>query len=146
MAFVRQDTSDTTFVAWGKPKGENSYVIKEKEPFVAVVSDIQENDTYKRIYKLRCKDIPDELMALGNTSLNRGMGYGLIKDGNNEIKNWELPDSDPRKTYVVQAGDTVELTFKGMVSTKAGRKAYAIDVAVDSESESYKKYLKARKK
>lgn len=146
MAFVRQNTTDATFVSWGEAKGENSFVVKKDKPFVAVVTDIRENDTYKRIYTLRCKDIPDELTALGTTILNREMGYGITKDGDNEIKNWELKDSDPKKKYVARAGDEIQITFKGMIKTNAGRDAYAIEVAFNDDSESYKKFLAARKK
>jgi len=138
MAFVRQSTNNATFVAWGEPKGDNSHVVKEKESLEAIVTDIRENDTYKRIFELKSKDTPKTLTALGNTALVRLMGY--------TPENLELKDSDPDKVYVVQVGDKVLITYKGKAKTKAGRQAYTFDVQVDDTSESYKKYLKAKKK
>lgn len=138
MAFVRQTTSNATFVSWGEPKGENSYVVKEKESLEAVVTDIRENDTYKWIFELKSKATPKTLTALGNTALVRLMGYGE--------ENLELKDSDPDKVYTVQVGDVVLLTYRGKATTKAGRKAYTFDVQVDDGSDSYKKYIKARPK
>lgn len=138
MAFVRQTTTNATFVAWGEPKGDNSYVVKEKETLEAIVTDIRPNDTYKQIFELKSKATPKTLTALGNTALVRLTGY--------EPENLELKDSDPDKVYVIQIGDRLLITYKGKVKTKAGREAYTFDVQVDDESESYKKYIKARKK
>jgi len=146
MAFVRQSTTNATFVAWGEPKGDNSYVVKENESLEAIVTDIRPNDTYKQIFELKSKATPKTLTALGNTALRRLMGYGTVKKGNMEVANDSLPDSDPDKTYVVQIGDKVLITYKGKAKTKAGRQAYTFDVQVDDTSDSYKKYIKAKKK
>lgn len=146
MTFVRQNTTNATFVAWGEPKGENSYVVKEKESLEAVVTDIRPHETYKQIFELKSKATPKTLTMLGNTALRRLMGYGLVKKGTVEVANDSLSDSDPDKTYVVQIGDTVLIKYKGMAKTKAGRDAYTFDVQVDDQSDSYKKYLKARPK
>lgn len=146
MTFVRQTTSNATFVAWGEPKGENSYVVKEKESLEAVVTDIRPNDTYTQIFELKSKATPKTLTALGNTALLRLMGYGTIKKGTIEVANDSLKDSDPDKVYVVQVGDVVLITYKGKAKTKAGREAYTFDVQVDDGSDSYKKYAKARPK
>lgn len=146
MAFVRQSTNNATFVAWGEPKGDNSYVVKEKESLEAVVTDVRPNDTYKQIFELKSKATPKTLTALGNTALCRLMGYGTVKKGTVEVANDSLNDSDPDKIYVVQIGDKLLITYKGKVKTKAGRLAYTFDVQVDDTSESYKKYAKAHAK
>jgi len=138
IVFVRQSTTTATFVAWGEPKGENSHVVKEKESLEAVVTDVRENDKYKWIFELKSKVTPKTLTALGNTALVRLMGY--------EPENLELKDSDPDKVYTVRVGDIVLITYKGKATTKAGMKAFTFDVQVDDQSDSYKKYLKARPK
>ena len=145
MAFVRQSTNNATFVAWGEPKGDNSYVVKEKETLEAIVTDIRPNDTYKQIFELKSKATAKTLTALGNTALCRLMGYGIVKKGTLEVKNVDLKDDDPDKTYIVQIGDKLLITYKGKVKTRAGRLAYTFDVQVDDTSDSYKKYLKAKK-
>lgn len=144
MAFVRQSTSNATFVAWGEPKGDSSYVVKEKQSLEAVVTDIRDNETYKWIFELKSKATPKTLTALGNTALVRLFGYGMVKKATGDVKNTSLKDSDPDKTYVVQIGDNVLIKYKGKVKTRAGRQAYTFDVQVDDSSESYKKFLKAR--
>lgn len=138
MAFVRQSTNNATFIAWGKPKGESSYVIKEKESIEAIVTDVRENNTYKWIFELKSKVTPKTLTMLGNTAMCRLLGYSP--------DNLELPDGDPGKLYSVQIGDKLLITYKGMVKTKAGRSAYTFDVQVDDTSESYKKYIKTKVK
>ena len=146
MAFIRQNTTNATFLAWGEPKGDNSYVVKEKESLEAIVTDIRDNETYKWIFELKSKATPKTLTALGNTALCRLMGYGIVKKGTVEVANDSLNDSDPDKIYVVQIGDTVLITYNGKAKTKAGREAYTFYVDVENESDSYKKYLKARPK
>lgn len=138
MAFIRQNTNNATFIAWGEPKGESSYVVKEKVPFEAIVTDVRENPTYKWIFELKSKITPKVLTMLGNTAMCRLLGYSP--------DNLELPEGDPGKLYSVQIGDKVLITYKGKVKTKAGRQAYTFDVQVDDTSESYKKYIKIRKK
>lgn len=138
MAFVRQSQTNATFVAWGEPKGDSSFLIKEKESLEAIVTDIRENDTYKYIFEVKSKATPKTLTILGNTAFVRLMGY--------TPENLELKNSDPDKVYVVQLGDRILVTYKGKAKTKAGRQAYTFDVQVDDTSESYKKYLKAKNK
>ncbi|GAG30962.1 unnamed protein product [marine sediment metagenome] len=138
MAFVRQNTSNATFMAWGVPKGENSYTVKEKETIEVIVTDIRENDTYKQIFELKSKATPKTLTMLGNTALLRLTGYSA--------DNVAKADIDPTKIYTVQVGDKLQITYKGKVKTKKGQLAYTFDVAVDDTSESYQKFLKARKK
>lgn len=146
MVFVRQSTTNATFVAWGEPKGDNSYVVKEKESLEAIVTDIRDNQTYKWIFELKSKATPKTLTTLGNTALCRLLGYGMVKKGTKEVPNIELKDNDPDKVYVVQIGDKVLITYKGKVKTKAGRQAYTFDVQVDDESDTYKKYAKLHAK
>lgn len=146
MAYRTQNTTNATFVSWGEPKGENSYVIKEKESIEAIVTDVRDHHTYKWIFELKSKDTPKTLTMLGTTALCRLLGYGMVKKGTQEVPNIELKDSDPDKTYTVQIGDKVLVAYKGKVKVKNGKLAYTFDVQVDDESESYKKYAKARPK
>ena len=145
MVFVRQSTNNATFVTWGEPKGDSSYVIKEKESLEAIVTDIRDNNTYKWIFELKSKATPKTLTALGNTALCSLFGYGMIKKGTDKVPNINLKDSDPDKVYVIQIGDKVLITYKGKVKARNGKMAYTFDVQVDDTSESYKKYLKAKK-
>jgi len=146
MAYQRQSTTNATFVAWGEPKGDNSYVVEEKKSLEAIVTDVRDNPTYKWIFELKSKATPKTLTMLGTTALCRLMGYGMVKKGTQEVPNVELKDSDPDKTYSVQIGDKVLVTYNGKVKVKNGKLAYTFDVQVDDESESYKKYIKARPK
>ena len=67
------------------------------------------------------------------------------KRGTNEVDNVTLKDDDPDKIYVVQVGDKLLIKYRGKVKTKAGRHAFTFDVMVDDTSESYQKFLKAKK-
>jgi len=146
MVYQNQHTTNATFLSWGEPKGDNSYVVKEKQSLEAIVTDVRDNNTYKWIFELKSKATPKTLIVLGTTALCRLLGCGIVKKGQNEVPNVELKDSDEDKTYSVQVGDKILVTYKGKVKAKNGKMAYTFDVQVDDESESYKKYVKARPK
>jgi hypothetical protein len=144
MGYVRQTTMNSTFVSWGKPKGDHSLVVEKDKLLEGVISDIRQNDTYKYIFELKTKQRPEPVLVLGTTALLRLFGYGMFKDGESEIENIKLKDTDPNKVYVIQKGDKVLIIFKGMVKTKSGKDAYTFDVEVDDGSESYKNWMKVR--
>lgn len=146
MAYQRQSTTNATFIAWGEPKGDNSYVIEENKEIEAIITDIRDNNTYKWIFELKSKATPKTLTMLGTTALCRLLGYGIVKKGVNEVPNYDLKDTDGDKVYSVQVGDKVLIKYKGKVKVKNGKMAYTFDVQVDDESEAYKKYVKARPK
>jgi hypothetical protein len=136
MGYVRQTTMNSTFVSWGKPKGDHSLVVEKDKSLEGVISDIRQNDTYKYIFELKTKQRPEPVLVLGTTALLRLFGYDEL--------NLEKSDKDAGKIYAVQKGDKVLITFKGMVKTKSGKDAYTFDVEVDDGSESYKNWMKFR--
>lgn len=127
MAYKKQTTTNSMFITWGEPKGDNSFVVKEDEAVEGVIQEVNENETFKYVYRLATKKYPEPLVLLGTTVLNKLLGHA--------------PDNgETHSIYPVQAGDKVRITYKGKVKVKNGKQAYTFDIEVDDESESYKEW------
>ena len=123
MTFQAQEANGR-FIAWGKKKAkDNSYIVEENKPFTAKVLDIRESDKYGYIFELKTKDCDDVLIAPGNTNLRRLMGYEVDENG-------ELKEKQSVKKSV-EVGDTIRITFLGMVKGKRGKEAYTYKLEVD---------------
>jgi hypothetical protein len=127
MTFQEQEVTGK-FIAWGNDNAkENSYVVEENKPFTALVQDIKPSGKYGFIFEFKSKDCDEPLIATGNTSLKRGMGYETEKDKNGD----EVLKAKQSVAQAVVIGDTVRITFLGMTPTQKGNPMYNFRIEVD---------------
>jgi len=115
--------TNVKFVDWGELKknhdADKTVVVKENEFIQGVVQNIKTHDVFGYTYKLSVKDIEEDVMIMGNRSLNKQfMGEGL--------EGKELEMFTP-----VEVGDEVKITYHGMYKTESGGKGYSLEVEVN---------------
>lgn len=127
MTFQEQET-EGKFIAWGEDNAkENSYVVKEKEPIVGLITDIKESGKYGYIFEMKIKECDDPLIMTGNTSLKRGFGYETEEDDQgNQVRKEKQQVKNP-----IVIGDKVRITFLGMSPTNRGKEMYNFKIEVD---------------
>lgn len=128
MAFVNQ-TGDGKFVAWGKEKGENSFVVKKGKSITGKVLKIKSSDKYGKILELKTKEESEPLIIVGTTILVRELGYTKIDSKKNTYENNIKEREDA--SFTVNENDVIRITFNGMLKTKTGNDAYDLTIEKD---------------
>jgi hypothetical protein len=124
MPWEEQETGGVILVDWGELKEnhdkDNAIVVKENESIEGTITKIGSSEKYTHTYRLQVDGYEDDVMLLGNASLNRQMLGVNTKDEYN-AKEGFVP---------VKEGDYVRVTFTGMYKSGKGKPAYGVKVEV----------------
>lgn len=128
-AFIGQSAGGK-FVAWGKKNAKDeSFIVKEGGTVTGKVLAIKHSDRYGKILDLKTKEETEPLIITGTTILVRELGYEKI--------DMKLPTYEnniqvnEEAAFVIEKGDVIRITFRGMIPTKNGNEAYDIMVEKD---------------
>lgn len=124
MAWEEQQTGGVVTVAWGEylPKHDpdTTILVEEGKSVEGTITTIGSSERYPHTYRMNVDGQENEVMLLGNASLNRQM---LGVDTKDEFcaKEGFIP---------IKEGDYVRVTFTGFYKSSKGKKSYGVKVEV----------------